>query len=727
MGELEAKIICLESGKPYVNSPLKSCRKTRSESPQLPNKEGESNEKLKSSSARIRRKSLDSATSSEPMKVLIRLSSLESKVAKATEKMMGSVDDVDMSASHFELDNQAQQVEVNIERVAEATGKNVESEIRLNLVEDMVTKSRAKVQQCLTLVSSFKNIPMTKYNQSSLLEHFQSLENSLSEVKDILQQCNSKCHESEMEVDAESEEVQTVKDSVRCIVSQLECVLREKLTSIFQKKNSLKESGMWDTESALKLLAEKLAYETVIVGRILQAVTKSRENLVDFKKWVIDSEILESSRLISNLQTKLRGGYDSSSSNECETSIENLTNILSKKLIAQGTLALSNAINTVKSINCKSKVGKAFAHREIISMLLQRQKDLEDTVGRCKEEKLDQLAQALAHETLSQSDFVSSSKTHSGSSLDDKRLREAWTHAQETVNHELIQAEISHVTMKCSQVYESNISAESEAIFSLVGTQRAFLEQWANAVEAILRSEMESGIQELTSLYESYVRRWKYNKQVGRKQHHEEDTKESRKLLLEFADITAHKALVDARISVILRETSTDIPCKLYTLHNASNSLSDKDIALLLESEPVLTRLLSENNYTSYINLGAEFEFLFQKFCAECQNLVGEESESTEHKTVNGEQESIQQVLQELLCLETDLNVLREQVTNEDLLNISSDIDIVDNICDSDSYNWSSVCTKCLALREKVASLTTIIMENLECKKCCALQEEIQR
>ena len=82
--DLENKICAIERGK-SVSAPASAGSSPKESSPN-PKKEKRRDSKSLDRT-RLRRKSLDSATSSEPMKVLIRLSTLETKVANVQENM----------------------------------------------------------------------------------------------------------------------------------------------------------------------------------------------------------------------------------------------------------------------------------------------------------------------------------------------------------------------------------------------------------------------------------------------------------------------------------------------------------------------------------------------------------------------------------------------------------------------------------------------------------------
>lgn len=83
--DLENKILAIERGK-SASAPISAITSSKESSPNPKKERKRENRSL--DRARIRRKSLDSATSTEPMKVLIRLNTLETKVATVAENMV---------------------------------------------------------------------------------------------------------------------------------------------------------------------------------------------------------------------------------------------------------------------------------------------------------------------------------------------------------------------------------------------------------------------------------------------------------------------------------------------------------------------------------------------------------------------------------------------------------------------------------------------------------------
>lgn len=88
--------------------------------------------------------------------------------------------------------------------------------------------------------------------------------------------------------------------------------------------------------------------------------------------------------------------------------------------------------------------------------------------------------------------------TTSNKLLEDRRIREAWALAQETVSKELVQAEVLNVIMKCGQMYEESVTSVADTCLTFDEAEHVTLEAWTDEVQARLRQQTELSIQELT-------------------------------------------------------------------------------------------------------------------------------------------------------------------------------------------------------------------------------------
>lgn len=727
LAELEGKITSLETGQPVaITSSPRPNKHARSESPQC-RKDTGNGDGVSKGSSRVRRKSLDSATSSEPMKVLIRLSSLESKVAKAVGRIGKKVECdreqevVPCQNVQFPAPKQSHHVEVSVEPAPDSVCSGDE---KLADLEDAVIRTKAKVQECLNIVASLKS-PVSK-NCLYYLDSIQYLEDCLGEVKDILVKCSSNGNDAEVSIiSGSNNRVELVKHAtVQCAVQRLEDLLEKKLKEVATRKAELVKLGKFNRQARMQLLAEKLAYESVLVGRIAQAVASCEDDSSTFRKQVVDSEIADCRRLILELKSKLKGTAETKSA--CyETSLSHLTRVLTARLVAQGHL-----VSSCKFMPQKSEAGGYLKpiSSDAVEILLKQQQELEVLIRDYRTAKLERLAQTLAVETLSLANEQEHTENrtvgkkleqqrfgHSSAlTLEDQRIREAWTMAQETVNHELIQAEISHVTMRCGQTYETSLAMEQEEMFSFLASQRAILERWSDTVEGILRQEMESGIDELSRKYEEYLAKLKKDKSLRPLNHGEEILLESRVLLSEFADVMAHKALIDARIAVICSEA---LPVKL-----PANSEEVTGDVQMEDSDDVFSRLLADPGQDEFKVdpiMRMEFQYLFEQFSQKCHsNLLPVFGNKTDCETVVTDEERIRGVMDSLVYLQKELQIALDKC------NIHEQETAV---CDTRVDSWDDVCSKCATLRLQITSLVEYVLQGRDCCRCYQLQETVHR
>lgn len=390
-------------------------------------------------SARLRRKSLDSASCSEPMKVLIRLSSLEAKVAKAAREIV--------------ICPASPSPQPSTESVTSHDGSQSPLELKLfNGLEDLD------------------------------------------------------------ETDGNSQ----VQHHVFCEIQKMEKLLRSKLMELSKKRDSLIASDQWTNEARLNLLAEKLAFESVLVGRLHDAVLCSSQG-----------DVSDIERFMTELDIKLSGGKPN-----LETSLDYLAKALTRHLLNQD-------MQKIKPRRLKDK--RKGSESATLIELNKKKKSLDQKVGVFVDQVVDQLAAVFAVETLGDED---------SSSGNEDRIKAAWTLAQEAVNQELIQAEISQVMSQCSSMYQNLVQEEKECRFVTLVQERASLELWSQATDEHLHKEMEVAVKRLYEKYQENVYRLKSQNTAPVKTN-QEDEEKARILLHRFVDVIAHKALLDARISLL--------------------------------------------------------------------------------------------------------------------------------------------------------------------------------
>ncbi|XP_015172858.1 PREDICTED: protein outspread isoform X3 [Polistes dominula] len=657
--DLENKICAIERGKSIGGGPISSTGASSKESSPTSKKDKEKEKKKEGKHldrARLRRKSLDSATSSEPMKVLIRLSTLETKVASVTENM----------ASDAEKDS-SECSEVSGSATASAGNElSLEFLSRLKKLERVVWKSKRRLEKCLGSTQTEDKA-----------------EKCLREVNDILDSC-VECKKGQVSGQ--------IGESVGIVVCRLEAILKDKLSELTKRRQTLASNDRLDDREKVKLIAERIAFESVILGRLKRAIGGTFGD-----KSAVLGELIETSQLASSLKHKIHGTKPKTYQNT--NYMQYLSKVLANKLVLVGGVIPVKTETSLQLCNARS---------ESLNFLLQKQKEVDGIVGRYKETKLKELAQALAIETLNLSDQddhpakqinISSKKL-----LENKRIREAWALAQETVNKELVQSEVSRVILHCAQIYEQDISSVLDTCLNFNEAGWVSLENWADETRSKLRQEIQLSVDELSEVYEDSLRTMKRNKSFTNAEY------DSRQLLTDYADVIAHKALIDARIAILQKNTK---PSTSFNGQSGQSFLSS-----LIRNEDLLNHLTEDKstNFDNDLVLEAECNYLYQQFAEECEEKISGRQESKERLKTIG---------QHLGYLEEDISGLAKTIKEKASASTTKMICQFER-SSSGLTDWTNVCEKCSHLREQIKRLADYI-DRMSCKQCEELQETIKR
>ncbi|KAL0894266.1 hypothetical protein ABMA27_014269 [Loxostege sticticalis] len=483
--ELENKITMLESGEPVptINSPSKSTSPSKEKSAKA---EGSDEKRMKRLAARLRRKSLDSATSSEPMKMLVRLSSLETKVASALESRR------DLGNSYESLGQAMRSSDspvLNESSESSMVGTQYQRHLldRLQSLESVVIHSRNKVNECLCQMSAMRAAKSRRSPSPSLEKKYsvRSMEKCLTEVSKRLQECFDRCV-----VDPERTDDREVNDGVVRAVSQLEERLRTKLLEISRRKAALYEAGELTQRRSLELLAEKLAYEAVLVGKIQEALEAADGGA--------------------------RVAGETRNSTNTRTSLDYLARILSRRI---------DLASSARDPSRPRPIDLAI-HGADLEALKAAQREVGEAVDRYRSERLGELRTALGGEEA------------------ERRCGEAWAAAREALGAELVRAEVSRALSRAAAACERRLDDARRAHLTLTAQDRADLELWWRAAHDRLRAEMEAVAREVAAACREPG-------PANNERAEGSPAPGSRAPLTELAEILALRALVDARVAVL--------------------------------------------------------------------------------------------------------------------------------------------------------------------------------
>ncbi|XP_060517884.1 protein outspread [Cylas formicarius] len=611
--ELEAKIAALEKGK----NGRRKYKRDRSNERSSPIDDR--------ALRRLRRKSLDSATSSEPMKLLMRLSSLETKILNAN----ASTESLNLISSGS---------------VSDLTKLKEE---HCSDLDYTLASARGKVVECLHALNSLKS---KRLSQSA--DRLASLETTLNELNHIL---------SLVDPSLSTGETCVIQSSAEAVVKQLQTVLLEKLSNLAEKKRLLLESGRLDATARLEILAEKIAFENILVHRIQEALGSPATGEAVCKR-LIDKETKETAHLLIALQNKLNG-CGTKEPPVCKTGAEYLSRILAKCLISA-----SKGFKACKNFVAHSGPG--------IDILLEEQQKLDALVESYKATKLPQLADTLAMETFGLS-------LDKSCRLKEDTVREFTVYASEIVNAELIQSEINHVLLRAAQMYQSNVEADHECFFSFFASERAALELWSDSVADCLFDGITKNIDQLTDLYRNSV--GKLQRQNWRRRlESERASRTASSFLCEFADIVAHKALIDARINVLSgKYTAPDLRLDKLESRSMDNWLENEKCWMYLENESPVQIDQS---------LESEFTCMLERYAKDCFALIR---------------------MPELDDVVSCLDELGEKVDE-----LRSCLKLPEQINNTTVNGWTDVCLRCRKLRDHLEGVRSALGKMDSLNRC---------
>ncbi|XP_048479402.1 protein outspread isoform X2 [Plutella xylostella] len=563
--ELESKISMLEAGDPAPTINAPSSKSSSPAKEKVTKSDSTSEEKrMKRLAARLRRKSLDSATSAEPMKMLVRLTSLETKVASALGQRR------DLAASCEAL---APAPAAPAPPAPAPCGTAAQRHLldRLQSLEAVVIHSREKVNECLCQMSAVR-AAKSRRSPSPLDKKYslKSMEKCLADVSRRLQECFDKCVvEGEGEggggdSGSGGEGEGGADDAVTQVVEQLEAQLRGKLLDVSRRKAALLDAGELTPRRELELLAEKLAYEAVLVARIQEALDSSSGSR--FFASLIKSEIQETSQLIDNLHCKINGECGRAGATS-RSSLEHLARILARKIDVGGGAAGAG----------EARAGGLALRAGELDALRAAQRAAAAAVERFKTDTLGELAAALAGEAPPRA-----VPAECGA-----RVRQAWAAARDALGAELVRAEVARALARAAALGERSLDAARRARLTLTAQARADLELWWRAAHDHLRCELEAAARDAAARVPPAA--------PGPAP---APARPSRELLQRLADVLAHKALVDARVAV-LEGSYRAAPAP-------PGPPAPADALSSLDSDPAAE---------------AEFVYLFQHFSTECRAL----------------------------------------------------------------------------------------------------------
>ncbi|KNC26373.1 Protein outspread, partial [Lucilia cuprina] len=665
LGELENKIDELEKTHQLdIKQPIM-------ENPQA------SRSSIKKSS---RRRSLDANLStigsSDSLQFLVRVNDLEKRCEGVNSSRSSSCTPTPNSATP-NLDSPSRASPAGNVRLSEHLIE------RLRCLESVLVTSKDRLEQSLSQLQNLRS-SRTRRSVSPITERkdsYRFVERCLHEVVKLIRESTETCVLQSTHHELPQPSVYMLPDSspVKKALTQLESQLRCKLAELLKQRRMLRERNELTKRKDLELLAERIAFESVCFGKLRDSVERA-ENPELFCERQTRAEVAETSHLMSMLKAKLQGKCTVKTSG----SLDILAGVLARRLLlssyekTHGTQAQQDVKLTMEPVD-----------QNMLDDLLRQQNEINVIAKRYKNNAMENLATSLAAETLS---YMSANDLVQGA------VQEAWRQAQETVNAELVQSEIAHIMMRNAERLESSIAPSFG--YTLTSEERLSFEKFADAVHDALRREMELAVTQLTQCYEETMQQMKRGQWRMHLQH-EHKASEGRQLLTEFADIIAHKALVDARIDVLRGD---------YANHSTSKIDEEKEVKRLgitaLQKYENLFEELSNDlqiNNPDDILLEADFEFMYKQHAVD---FLSDRQVLCDISTFLSQLEDSLIALQCEATASTNEHIPRTEISIESL---------------------QDVCHKCCELRKRADQLLQEVHRklNASCQHCLQVREKL--
>ncbi|XP_028896188.2 protein outspread isoform X2 [Zeugodacus cucurbitae] len=533
-----------------------------------------------------RRRSLESnASNNDPLQFMLRLNDLEKRL-----------DDTSAAGSISSSSTPTPSCNTPTIEMASRNSAKVSEHLldRLRCLESVLVTSRDRLEKSLHQLQNLRSShsrrsvsPITDRKDS-----YRLVERCLSEVVKLIRESCETCIISGSGGDKYTvPSVMLLPDSnpVKIALTQLESQLRTKLAELLKQRRVLRERNELTERKNMELLAERVAFESVCFGKLRDSVMRA-ENPELFCEKQTRTEVAETSHLMTMLKAKLSG--------KCALKSSGTLDILA------GVLARRLMLSNCRKETASSKEMLEPVDKNIMEDLLRQQNEINLIAKRYKNNAMENLASGLAAETLS---YISSNDLVQGA------VQEAWRQAQETVNAELVQSEITHIMLRNAERFEQSLTPSFG--YTLTAEERLSFEKFADAVHDALRKEMELAVAQLTQCYKEAIQKMKRG-QWRLQLEQERKISEGRQLLSDFADIIAHKALVDARITVLRGEYVEQQLTKENTDHVQKDCQPNKlGITALQRYESLFEELSNDLqiNNAADILADADFEFIYKQ------------------------------------------------------------------------------------------------------------------
>ena len=386
-------------------------------------------------------------------------------------------------------------------------------------------------------------------------------------------------------------EASGASDEGQSQVEKIQELLRVRLSELKVKRDHVRSLGKLDSAAVSQIAAEKLALELAIAEQFSNLSAKRegqpeeqrrQESLRD-AHWTVQKlgwlkRKLAGEKSVPALEQSTTFGTYCAALAERLSAIAAVSNITRSSGLMEEPLALSTS----------SSLPADVAHQ-----LAEEEREMSILFAKYKEEKLQELACLLAHETLRMGDGPTSDNNQL---VEEVKVRQAWLEEQEVANKELVDSEVRQAMTRMAEVFAEDVAAEERLASALLlwPAQQLQYEQRCQVVEEVLRSEMEEAVLQLSNAYECNLKQMKAWPTTGAQPPAPEGDLEA--VLSEFAEVVAQKALIDGHVAVLQGESSS----QPLAMPSGSDSSMSQNISILQETESIIGSLANNGDFSFF-------------------------------------------------------------------------------------------------------------------------------
>lgn len=367
-------------------------------------------------------------------------------------------------------------------------------------------------------------------------------------------------------------------------VEKIQELLRLRLSELKVKRDHVRSMGKLDSAAVSQIAAEKLALELAMADQLMSGsgssvAAGSRDSLRD-AHWTVQK--------LSWLRRKLNGERTAPALEQsttfgtyCAALAERLSAMAAVSSALRGANGGGSAVPDLLA-GCASSLPAGVAQQ-----LAEEEREMSELFAKYKEEKLQELARLLAHETLRMGD----GHGEDNQLVEEVQVRQAWLEAQEVANKELVDSEVRQAMTRMAEVFAEDVATEERLAAALLlwPVQQVQYEHRCQVVEDVLRSEMEEAVLLLSNAYERSLLQMKAD---GLHQSAPAPEGDLEAVLSEFAEVVAHKALIDGHIAVLQGE-SPSTPLAVPSFFGSGQESVEQNVGIVQETESIIGDLSS--------------------------------------------------------------------------------------------------------------------------------------